>query len=589
MDNSGWNMYVFRDGCRVLPGQRLTDAIISTLTALNFSDEESALAALVAAGELECALKDSEHPQAGLAEQITDGVAEGLVRQTWADPGIPPLPRRSTASAFPDPRILAQLAKRIHAEDQVRISVLEGFAYYALHPRKIMRLLNSLDLGCHDDPMQAACRRQIAVVGIRSIGAPLSAVLAAALHQRGMIAERLTVRPTGHPYDRVLSLGEQERAWVERHAECEFVLIDEGPGLSGSSFLATAEALVNSGVPARRIRIIGSRQPDLSQLRATSAAERWSRYRFHCLQSEPIMPADAVVPIGAGLWRREYLSNFDNQPASWTALEMAKFLSHDRTRLYKFEGFGHFGRVIAERVRCLHAAGFTTVHHGNDCGFGRYDVMPGRMLGRDDLSAALVHRIADYCAVRAAEIAGDNTQPSQLGEMLRWNWRTEFNRELPSHIGDLAVVRPTVCDARMAPHEWLQLEDGNVVKLDCGSHGDDHFFPGPCDIAWDLAGAIVEWEMDPSAREALATRYEQQSGDRIRSRLAAYELAYSVFRMAWSKMAAEASAGQFDEQLLRRDYLRYQKHALELAAEPVPKPQLVTGNLPYALPESSAA
>jgi hypothetical protein len=580
MDNSGWNMYVFRDGRRILLGHLLTEAAISTLADLDFSDEERALAALVAVGELECALKDSEHLQASLAEQITDGIAEGLVYETWASSGVAVLPSFGrSGSVNCDPRALAHLAAQIHADGDVRISVLEGFAYYALHPRKILRLLDSLDLDS----------RHVAVVGIRSIGAPLSAVLAATLRQRGVKADRITFRPTGHPYDRVLSLGEQERAWVSAHAGCEFVLIDEGPGLSGSSFLSTAEVLVNAGIPAERIRIIGSRQPEASQLRASNAAERWSRYRFYCLQSEPIMPTDATVPIGAGLWRREFLTNFENQPASWTALEMAKFLSHDRQRLYKFEGFGHFGRAIADRVRCLHAAGFTIAHNGNDCGFARYDVVHGRMLGHDDLGTAMIARIADYCALRTKQIAADNTQPSQLGEMLRWNWLTEFGRELPSHVGDLAVELPTVCDSRMAPHEWLQVEDGTVLKLDCGSHGDDHFFPGPCDIAWDLAGASVEWGMDSPAREALISRYEQQSNDRVRTRIAAYELAYAVFRMAWSKMAAEASAGQFDEQLLRRDYLRYREQALELSAEPARNPHLVSSTVPCAFPEGRAA
>jgi hypothetical protein len=602
MDNSGWNMYVFRDGRRILPGQRLTDAVIGSLTALNFCDEECALATLIATGELECALKDSDHPQAALAEQITDGIAEGLVRQTWGEdsPSASFLSRRrqqerhslartllpsptvgrsgSVPTAPSDPRTLTHLASQIRTERDVRISVLEGFAYYALHPRKILRILDSLNLG-----------PRVAVVGIRSIGAPLSAVLAASLRERGMKAERITVRPTGHPYDRTLALGAQESEWVSAHANCEFMLIDEGPGLSGSSFLATAEALVATGISARRIRIIGSRQPDVSQLRTSDACHRWPRFGFYCLQSEPIMPADAAVPIGAGLWRREFLTSFEDQPASWTALEMAKFLSHDRRRVHKFEGFGHFGRDIAERVRALHETGFTTDHHGNNCGFGSYDIERGRMLSRNDLSTALIHRIADYCSVRAKEVSGDNTQPSQLSEMLQWNWQTEFGRDLPSRFADLAVEFPTICDARMAPHEWFELDDGRVLKLDCGSHGDDHFFPGPCDIAWDLAGAVVEWRMEPQAREALIERYEQQSKDRARSRLAAYELAYAVFRMAWSKMAAEANAGQFDEQLLRRDYLRYREQALELAAEPAHKPELVPGSAPLPLPEGSAA
>jgi hypothetical protein len=54
-------------------------------------------------------------------------------------------------------------------------------------------------------------------------------------------------------------------------------------------------------------------------------------------------------------------------------------------------------------------------------------------------------------------------------------------------------------------------------------------------------------------------------------------------------MAADANAGQFDEQLLRRDYLRYRERALELAAEPARKPKVLSSVLPSTLPEGSAA
>ena len=38
------------------------------------------------------------------------------------------------------------------------------------------------------------------------------------------------------------------------------------------------------------------------------------------------------------------------------------------------------------------------------------------------------------------------------------------------------------------------------MKVDAAAHGDDHGFPGPVDVAWDLAGAVVEWELGGAAR-----------------------------------------------------------------------------------------
>ena len=47
-------------------------------------------------------------------------------------------------------------------------------------------------------------------------------------------------------------------------------------------------------------------------------------------------------------------------------------------------------------------------------------------------------------------------------------------------------------DGRMLPHEWLETRMA-IVKADALDHHDDHFFPGCQDIAWDIAGASVEW------------------------------------------------------------------------------------------------
>jgi thiamine kinase-like enzyme len=113
----------------------------------------------------------------------------------------------------------------------------------------------------------------------------------------------------------------------------------------------------------------------------------------------------------------------------------------------------------------------------------------------------------------------------------------------------------------MSPHEWLQSGDGRLLKLDATAHGDDHFFPGPCDIAWDLAGAIVEWNMDHRAKTLLLREYLKASGDDAAARIDAYVMAYTVFRFAWCKMAAAGMQGTDDEQRLLREYRKYSELA----------------------------
>ena len=244
-------------------------------------------------------------------------------------------------------------------------------------------------------------------------------------------------------------------------------------------------------------------------------------------------------------------------PASWAPLEPAKFLARDRRSIFKFEGFGHYGEAAGARAAWLAARGFAPRYLGNRRGFGEYELVAGRTLERHDTSAELLERMAEYLALRFACFAGDSPQSPELETMLRWNWRLEFGEELSAAESQLRCTRAVVCDGHMMPHEWLRTASGELLKLDAGSHGDNHFFPGPCDIAWDIAGAIMEWELQGEARDRFIRLYEARSGDRIKERLAPYLLAYTIFRLSWSKMAALAMQGEYDEALLTRDYRRY--------------------------------
>jgi hypothetical protein len=101
-------------------------------------------------------------------------------------------------------------------------------------------------------------------------------------------------------------------------------------------------------------------------------------------------------------------------------------------------------------------------------------------------------------------------------------------------------ARPALAvDGRMMPHEWLRTADG-FLKADGLDHHDDHFWPGTQDIAWDLAGAAVEWNMDAATRDCLLDAYEARTGDRGARRLLPFhEAAYLAFRLGYASLAAE--------------------------------------------------
>ena len=169
MNNSGWNAYVFRDGRHTVSGPELISSLAGALrrwrSAPEHSAEDCALASLIAAGELECALLDDASSDAfhadscNIAAKITDALAHAFLTG-------------QRDSLFIDFAIVRNnSAWQVHYE----VAVQEGFSYYALHPRKVAILLDTL-----------ALKPRMAVIGIRSIGVALSAVACASLRLRGM-------------------------------------------------------------------------------------------------------------------------------------------------------------------------------------------------------------------------------------------------------------------------------------------------------------------------------------------------------------------------------------------------------------------
>jgi hypothetical protein len=243
-------------------------------------------------------------------------------------------------------------------------------------------------------------------------------------------------------------------------------------------------------------------------------------------------------------------------------MERRKFLALDGSELRKFEGHGKYGKAVLDRTFRLADAGFGPKVLGRVNGFVRYQWVQGTPLCAEELDEPLVDRTAQYCAFRAAEFfaESDSRDAVDLEAMTRVNLAEEFGSDESS--ADLAMLRSSrnvITDSRMMPHAWMRDAEGKTFKTNGSLHGDDHFFPGPCDIAWDLAGAIIEWEMGECVANQLLGRYKQLSGDDAKPRISAFLTAYAAFRMGYCKMAAESMRGTEEEIRLRRDYLRYRE------------------------------
>jgi len=110
----------------------------------------------------------------------------------------------------------------------------------------------------------------------------------------------------------------------------------------------------------------------------------------------------------------------------------------------------------------------------------------------------------------------------------------------------------------MQPHKWIRSIAGELLKLDGSADGEGHFLPGPTDIEWDLAGAIVEWNMDRQATQYLFEQFRKHGGKSSGPKLSRFVLAYSIFRMSYCRMALFSTQDDAEKSRLQRDSLFYE-------------------------------
>lgn len=529
------DLWIFRDGKRHVAGP----ALLSTLQqkiAQGEHDHQSLIDSLIEAGELEAALADANSPSAGLSAEVTDQLAWAICCGALAA------------------REALRISQQVHPPDSLSISPPEGFTYYALHPLDYAKVVSQIPA----DP--AGC----ALIGIRSIGTTLSAMCAAALKQAGRKVSRITVRPTGHPYAREMNFTSEQIEWIRGQLPTvtKFLVIDEGPGRSGSTFLSVAEALVRAGVPHQQITLVGSRIPDPSSLCAHNALHRWNSFCF--LSTTPSVNSrfEQCTYAGGGHWRNFVFSSTEVWPESWTEMERLKFISPGRSSLFKFEGMGPLGAEVQQRAFILAENCFSPQVENAGDGFLNYEFVSGRPARVQDVSTSLLDRLAEYCAFRSRAFPA-NDADLNLRQMLEFNVKQEFGVDLQLPNDALTSASPVLADARMQPYEWM-FSNNTLLKTDAISHGDDHFFPGPCDIAWDIAGTAVEWQLDGKALAYLIAAFERLNGTTCSADLPLYMLAYAVFRFGFCKMAISTVRGSDEELRLRAACRRYRAVASSL-------------------------
>jgi hypothetical protein len=99
-------------------------------------------------------------------------------------------------------------------------------------------------------------------------------------------------------------------------------------------------------------------------------------------------------------------------------------------------------------------------------------------------------------------------------------------------------VRRIVTDNRLHTWEWLVTSDGALLKTDALDHARSHDLIGCQDVAWDVAGAIVEFAFDQSEADGVMQRVAYHSGEAVSRDLVAFLLpCYSAFQLGLAHTA----------------------------------------------------
>ena len=476
-------------------------------------------------------------PDRALTLACADLVSESV--QSAMQKPIDPCPREIFRALMRDERIL-------------RMRIPEGFAFYDLYPEFMIGPARHLPHG--DD---------VFVIGLRSIGTTLGAIVASVAQTKNLAS----VRPVGEPFNRTLAVSDDWTATI-RHADC-VAIVDEGPGLSGSSFAAAGRA-VTQAMGRDAIVFLPTHAGEPGIAADTKDRALWHNARKIVMDrtlfddgpfaranwfAYIIGPALHVTDVSGGRWRTALGLDESVWPPCDPMQERVKFRiqTAQGNYLLKFSGLTPLAEQAFAQARDFASRGFGLMPIAERHGMTLWPWCEGaRPLSRRD-KAQIVPMLADMLAFRAAHWTSGPSGASvhDLYEMARVNL-TEALGEAGAarlavwrpHLDAIAAeAEPVRIDGKLDCHEFLKIPDGRFVKTDALDHHAAHDLIGCQDIYWDVAGATIEWILSRAETEFLCDQIDRACRfARPRETLGFYLMAYTAFRLGAATMSVEALA-----------------------------------------------
>jgi hypothetical protein len=338
---------------------------------------------------------------------------------------------------------------------------------------------------------------------------------------------------------------------------------------------AVADALRALGIRDQAIVLVPAHNPDVSALRSPAGRAAFSRHHVATVPFERQVlvdglhgvPRDHLQDVSAGGWRR-VVRGRRKRAAAHPHFERRKYLASGPAgpRLLTFEGLGRYGRLARARADALAGAGFVAPPGRLDRGFLSTAWIEAAQSLPRTIDAAATRRIGSYLGwIARHQATGAAADPSGLATMLEANTREALGDAAAVAAARLAAGAARTAapaarlDARLLAHEWI-VAGGTILKTDALHHHDDHFYPGPCDPAWDVGAAIVELDLARAAVDALLAAYAETSRDTgVARRLPFHVAAYAAFRLGYATLATETLGQSDDARRFARAAGRYRR------------------------------
>ena len=579
-------MIVFGDAVRMeIPRAKLASLLtrLDRIGAWGIEAHAELVAAFVETAELAQGLADLRFLEDGrdqgsrersAAASLLQAFAEAIAKSWRGGLAVPPL----------EPILDAlDLLAGFDLPREIACRRAEGYAHYAVYPETYFEAAARLGPG-----------RIGAVVGLRSIGIGLAAMVAAGARAPLPVS----VRPIGHPFRRYLDLSEEIAAEITAGHSLGVAVVDEGPGLSGSSFGVVADLLEARGVDAARIHFFPSHAGEPGPQAEPRNLDRWRAAKRHVVTFDELVlkAPDPVTGFAAwfrdlvgdiattedlsgGAWR-SYLPLAERDwPPAYPQQERRKLLLATvtgETWLARFAGLGAYGEGKLERAHAIAAAGLAPDTAGMRHGFilQRWHRQSEPLI---PVGEEAMETVARYLAFRGRRFA--TTLPGAsleaLASMLLHNVEEALGADVasafaswPARALDLQDdVRPVATDNRLHCWEWFRAEDGRILKGDALDHCEAHDLVGCQDIAYDVVGALVEFAWYGAARKTFLRHFEGHARDGLHPALLAFYLpCYVAFQLGSFVMACDSVPDNSPERArLQREADRYATALLELA------------------------